>query len=419
MADPLPSVISGALKRPFAEQVAYFRGKLGDLVPTSKWDDIAKSAHDRSFMVAGAVKADLLSDLAAAVDRSISEGKSLEAFRGDFMTIVERNGWGGFTGDESAARRAWRTRIIYTTNATTSYNAGRHAQLEEAGFPLLVYRHNDTSRNPRPQHLAWNGLTLPADDPFWATHQPQNGWGCKCYVVGARSDSGARRLGGNPDKALPDDWDAIDPKTGEQVGIDKGWGYAPGASVSKEVRQMAEKTLQWDYQLAKAYMQGVPDSRRDALSRAYRSLPSVADDVRRYAQRALNATGKVEVQPYRTMGLLTADDAARVAELTGKNVALFDYAVDQYAPRHIFGEHADEKTEAMRGQRAVTADDYARMPLILNGPDRIWADGEEIVFEKNFGPERQLLVFSPLAKRKMLNLKSMRIISKKSPRSTS
>lgn len=29
-----------ALKRPFAEQVAFFRGKLGNLVPTAKWDEL-------------------------------------------------------------------------------------------------------------------------------------------------------------------------------------------------------------------------------------------------------------------------------------------------------------------------------------------------------------------------------------------
>ena len=49
-----------ALRRPFAEQVAFFRGKLGNLVPTATWRDLWKSQHDRAFMVAGAAKADLL-----------------------------------------------------------------------------------------------------------------------------------------------------------------------------------------------------------------------------------------------------------------------------------------------------------------------------------------------------------------------
>lgn len=227
-----PSVVSGALKRPFAEQVAYFRGKLGNLVPTAAWDDITTTAHDRAFMVAGAAQKDLLEDLAAVVDRTIADGKGLEWFRKEFMAITERRGWRGYTGDESAARRAWRTRIIYTTNATTSYNAGREAQIVGGGYTLKIYHHNDSVQNPRPEHLAWDGITLPVEDLFWATHSPQNGWGCKCYVSAARSERGARRLGGDPDKGRPADWDTIDPKTGAPVGIDKGWDYAPGASVA-------------------------------------------------------------------------------------------------------------------------------------------------------------------------------------------
>jgi len=237
-----PSVITGAFKKPFAEQVAFFRGKMGNQVPTVRWDDISKSAHDRAFMVAGAQKADLLSDLAAAVDRSISEGKSLGSFRKDFRAITEKHGWHGWTGDESDARRAWRTRIIYTTNASTSYAAGRMAQLREGNYPFWVYRHNDSVTSPRPLHLAWNGLTLPSDALWWKTHYTPNGWGCHCYVLGARSDAGARRLGGDPDKKPDPAWNNTDPKTGGPVGIDKGWDYAPGDTVAETVSALAKKT---------------------------------------------------------------------------------------------------------------------------------------------------------------------------------
>ena len=281
----LPSVLSGIFKRPFAEQAAFFKAKLGTLVPTARWTDLAKSAHDRAFMVAGAAKADLLTDLAAAVDRSISEGKSLEAFRKDFMSIVQKNGWQGFTGDESAAKRAWRTRVIYQTNATTSYAAGRFAQLKEGGFTEWIYHHNDAVTHPRPQHLAWDGLTLPQDDPFWDAHYPPNGWGCQCFVSGSRSRSGAKRLGGDPQKPLPENWNTVDPKTGEPVGIDKGWGYAPGATVAAETAQMAQKMTAWDDRIAKAFLGEAPRDLQPGIARAYLALPSVADDVRRYAQK--------------------------------------------------------------------------------------------------------------------------------------
>ena len=188
-------------KQPFAEQVAFFRGKLADLVPTAHWDDLQGAAHDHSFMVAGAAKADLLTDLAAAVDRSLSEGQSLEAFRKDFLKTINQRGWSGFTGDDSPARRAWRTRIIYTTNASTSYHAGRFAQLQAGGFAFWVYHHNDSVTHPRPLHVSWNGITLPPGHPFWRTHYTPNGWGCRCFVTGSRQ--------AGTDVPLPEGWDSI------------------------------------------------------------------------------------------------------------------------------------------------------------------------------------------------------------------
>ena len=117
--------MSGPYARPFPEQVAFFRNKLGNLVPTRRWDDMLGAAHDQGFMVAGAMQAELLTDLAAAVDKAISEGRGLEDFRKDFRAIVKRNGWTGWTGEGSVKGEAWRVKTILRTNAYTSYAAGR------------------------------------------------------------------------------------------------------------------------------------------------------------------------------------------------------------------------------------------------------------------------------------------------------
>ena len=232
--------VRATFRQPFKEQVAAFRLRLGDLVPTSRWDDISKAQHDRAFMVAGAVKADLLADLGAAVDKAISEGSGLEEFRRDFRQIVERNGWHGWTGEGTAKGEAWRTKVIYKTNMLTTMAAGRHAQLIDGNFKFWVYEHSGAA-HPRLDHLSWNGLILPSDHPFWATHYPPNGWGCGCRVRGARTLAGAIRVGGDPSKVLPDDWQAIDPRTGVPNGIGKGWDYAPGATVSHIVTALKPK----------------------------------------------------------------------------------------------------------------------------------------------------------------------------------
>lgn len=232
--------LAATFRRPFAEQVAAFRLRLGDLVPTARWDDIQRSAHDRAFMVAGAVKADLLSDLGRAVDQAITAGTGFEAFKRDFREIVQRHGWHGWTGEGTPGGEEWRMRVIYRTNMRVSYQAGRFAQLREGGFKYWVYRHGG-SHDPRPEHLALDGLILEADHPFWAVWFPPNGWGCSCRVFGARSRAGAIRLGGKPNVTLPANWNQRSPKTGTPEGIDKGWDYAPGASAADTILTFRDK----------------------------------------------------------------------------------------------------------------------------------------------------------------------------------
>lgn len=429
-----PSTVSGVLKRPFDEQVRFFRGKLGDLVPTERWDDIERGAHDRAFMVAGATKADLLADLAAAVDRAITEGKSIEAFRADFRAIVERRGWHGWTGEGTAAGEAWRTRVIYTTNMSASYAAGRYEQLREGGFDLWVYKHSG-SAEPRPQHLAWDGLTLPPDDPFWRTHGPKNGWGCECYVVGARSERGARRLGGDPEKQPPDGWDAIDPKTGAPVGIDRGWDYQPGRR-ARAIRGLAERLAPWDpkmqdlavamgeklnaswpYDLATAYMRGLPSATRDALVIAYRGLPSVATDTRRYAERILAGRAGVEVPETRTLGIATHADVAKIADAGGPDLTGYDFIVDRSVVNKVASDHGTD-AERLRGQRPVTAADYARLPELLGdyGDLRLGAkktrqtDLSVIEIRKRYGREEMVTIWEVRGRHRRIALKSMWVI---------
>jgi len=376
-----PSAASGEFRKPFAHQIAFFRGKLGNLVPTQRWDDLQGAAHDQAFMVAGAASADLLTDLAAAVDKAIAEGSGIEAFRQDFQAIVAKNGWAGWTGEGSVQGEAWRVKTILRTNAYTSYSAGRRAQLLDGNFPRWVYRHGD-SREPRPEHLSWNGWAGPPEHPFWAQHYPPSDWGCSCYVVGARSDASVRRLGGNPDKQLPPNWQSIDPRTGAPVGIGKGWDYAPGATVSDAVRAIAGKIGSWDYQVAKAFMGSLPQESVDALSDAYRALPSTADDVRRYAQRVFEPNPDLpELPPQRTLGMVRSDQAAEIAQQAARPIEGYDFSLDASAVGHVLRGHADDAAERSRGQRGVTAEDFTKLPQVLSTPASIQVSGTSSIGE--------------------------------------
>lgn len=354
-----PSAVSGVFGKPFAEQIAFFRNKLGNRVPTRRWDDLQGAAHDQAFMVAGAIEADLLTDLAAAVDKAISEGRGIDSFRKDFKAIVAKNGWTGWTGEGSVVGEAWRVKTILRTNAYTSYSAGRHAQLVAGEFAFWVYRHGD-SVEPRIVHLSWNGIALEPGHVFWVTHYPPSEWGCSCFAVGARSAAGVRRLGGDPDKKLPANWNKIDPKTGAPIGIGRGWNYAPGASVARTVNALADKVGKWDQGVAKAFLSSLPVEQADALSQAYRALPSTADDARRFAQAVADDREPLANPAVRTMGPVQSAVARDIEPLVEGALPALDYSMTQGAVRDVL---------AKRGGAAT--DDFAVLPLVLLAPDSV------------------------------------------------
>ncbi len=239
-----PPSLNVGFGTPFEAQIEFMRKKLR--LPTERWDDIQRSAHDRAFIVAGAAKADLLADLQQAMLVNGEQGLGVREFQKAFKNIVAKHGWTGWTGEGSAEGEAWRARIIYQTNMATSYAAGRRRQMTDPEYlrlrPYWRYIHSDGVAHPRPHHLAWHGLTLAHDHPFWQTHFAPNGWGCQCRLTTVSRKEGEASAGaglGDP----PDGWDVIDPKTGGPVGIDKGFDYAPGANVGASLRDLVDAKL--------------------------------------------------------------------------------------------------------------------------------------------------------------------------------
>lgn len=268
------------IRLPFAEQIAFLRDKLN--LPTERWTDIERAAHDRAFVVAGAMQADLLDDLHDAVDKAVAGESTLADFRRDFRQIIERRGWTDFTGDDRATQGpqggrglAWRTRTIYQTNIASSYAAGRWRQLNDPALlaerPYWRYVHSDFVANPRPQHKAWGDsrLTLRHDHPFWETHFPPNGWGCKCTVRAVRAPEHGDAT------APPAGWDTRDTK-GRPPGVDKGWDYAPGAGVDAPLRSLVQDKLIH-----------YPDAIGRALSRDVTRFISARADLAEFAREAL------------------------------------------------------------------------------------------------------------------------------------
>lgn len=297
---PGKDAAGNAISNPFPEQLEFFRRKLN--LPTDRYDDILKAAHDRAFIVAGAANADLLNDLRQAVDRAIETGAGYDAFRKEFNAIVRKHGWTGWTGEGSAAGQAWRTRVIYQTNMATSYAAGRWQQLKSQNMlatrPYWKYVHADGVLHPRPLHVSWDGMVLPHDHPFWDTHFPPNGWGCHCRVVAVSAKEYAKAQAEGRAEP-PEGWDTIDPKTMAPVGIDKGWDYAPGANTARPMKDFIDqKLINLSSPVGAAMNQALLPVLRKERDAAYQSFLGevFADPVKRGRQSIIGALDPATVR---------------------------------------------------------------------------------------------------------------------------
>lgn len=386
--------LDGAFGSPFAEQVAFFRQKIG--LPSERWNSIYGAAHDRAFIVAGALKADLVNDLQAAVGKAIEEGTGIGEFRKSFRGIVQKHGWTGWAGEGSKDGFNWRTRVIYQTNVTQSYNAGRWAQLNDPDLvkaaPYLTYRHNDGVRNPRKQHLAWNGLTLPREHDFWKTHSPQNGWGCKCYLVASTRTEyeAAVRNGRGPDAA---------PAKGDINGIDPGFAYNPGANLDVPLRQLVQdKMINYPPAISKALS-------RD-INRHINAHTGVADFVHRVLDDKQDET---------TLWLGFVEDAAAVSAVASRDVSGYFVTLPADAPRHAVQSHGWDGGK----QRPPVPEDFDRILDVLNQPDMLETGVinkglNTVVATKRIGDEVYRCVYQvrPGKKNRALSLLSLAIKKK-------
>lgn len=247
------------------EVLEYFRGKR--LQPAFSWQDVWGEEHACAFMVSKATELELVTLFQRSIDTAITKGQGLETWSKALIPELARLGWAGPrlvedpTGqlparvvDFTSPRRL---ATIFHSNVASAHSAGewQQAQRTKADLPYILYEHT-TAKDPRPEHLGWVGIILHVDDPWWKTHWPPNGWGCKCMVSQITAREAERLLGRPPGdggpvyrSTPPDDGPPrtfINKRTGEvtevPAGIDPGWATNPGLSrVRTLVNRLSEQ----------------------------------------------------------------------------------------------------------------------------------------------------------------------------------
>lgn len=211
------------------EALDYIRNK--KLKHSFNWHEIYADEHQHAFTVAKVMEADLLSAIYQKVDKAINDGESFYKFKKNLINQLGKSGWGNFkqkdekTGEVITRLSDSRLRKIYHTNTAQAYHAGAWQRFERSkeNLPYLQYKLGPSVRH-REAHVQFKDLILKVDDPFWDTHMPMNGWGCKCWVK-QLTEKQAQSMGiSQSPKIEYHEW--LNPSTGEIKRIPKG--ISPG-----------------------------------------------------------------------------------------------------------------------------------------------------------------------------------------------
>lgn len=205
--------------------------------------------------MAKAMQLDILRDIRAGVDDALANGTTFADFRRNLKPLLVQKGWWGkaemtdpATGEAKAVQlgSTRRLKTIYDTNLRTAHAEGQweRIQASKASFPYLQYSGNN-SEHARLQHAAWDGLILPADDPFYQAHMPVKAWGCKCRVIQMSQGMLDRRGLSVGETPVVPQYTYINKRSGEvqkiPQGVDPAFHYPPGGRQQSLDKMLAEK----------------------------------------------------------------------------------------------------------------------------------------------------------------------------------
>lgn len=202
---------------PPKEAIDFFKKK--KIKPSFNYTDVWREEHKLAFTVAKMIELDLLQDVKDSIEDSLKSGTPFNEWSENIKQTFDKSGW----TDYGNKNEEFRLQIIYETNMRMAYSAGQWKRIEEskALLPNLMYVLGP-SKVHREEHETFEHLILPVDDPFWDTHMPPNGFGCKCGVI-AMTPEDTKEWGGVGES--PKDL---------SIGVDDGFDYNPGKDGMRE-----------------------------------------------------------------------------------------------------------------------------------------------------------------------------------------
>lgn len=320
------------------------------LKTTVRWSEMMHEQHAVAFTVAKIAKLDLLRSVQSSLDGVIRNGGTFEAWKADLLPELRKAGWWGrvqnkaLTGtDEPIIVNERRLRTIFDMNTRMSLASGhwQRIQRQKKQLPYLRYLPS-TSEHKRPLHKEWYGVILPVDHPWWQTHFPPNGWGCKCHFEQV-SEARMKRMGWTvtPDNEIPDGPPRLFTTAGGETisvpaDIDPGFSYNPGTAT---LRAVADKTT-------RSLVLATGNGLTEAADKTLREI--IADPAFDQFLASPASSFPVALLNPQQQNLISAKSPVVVL------------------PEIVYRKQRGEKPEISRGHPELTADDYRLLPDIIN-----------------------------------------------------
>lgn len=370
---------------PPAEAIAFFEAK-GFRI---SWDhrDMLGEEHAANFTVAKAATLDILSTIKADLDKVLAEGMTFRTWQAGLEPKLRDLGWWGQqlainpdTGREELVQLGSprRLRTIYDTNISMAMAAGKWSRIERlaAARPYLRYVAVMDKRT-RDDHRQWHGTILPWDHPWWQTHYPPCGWGCRCTVM-QLSERDLQRRGWKVSPKPSEEtrlW--INGRTGERhqvpVGIDPGFDYNVGTAGRRvaALRSFLSKVGGSNAELGAAIAAQVRPGAEPLFQRDFARWFDAIDPARPRGERRIIGALSPSV---------VADAAARNITLPNAAITVSDAEI-----AHMLRD-AKAKPKDNKPTRALDRASVRDMPAILAAPQAVLFDRDDPAYLYVFQP---------------------------------
>jgi SPP1 gp7 family putative phage head morphogenesis protein len=182
-------------------------------VPATKLDSLRAEYDAEAVCVVNKTTATIEKKLQAAFLKATEEGMHVKEGRKLLAKAFEAAG--------IVPNNSFTVEAVFRTQTQLAYGAGQWNADQDPDIQEILWGYKYVTvadDRVRPEHVGFDGVTLPKDDSFWQTNWPPNGWCCRCSAISIFEE---RKIIQPPDVVKVDGREVVPT-------ADKGFQFNPG-----------------------------------------------------------------------------------------------------------------------------------------------------------------------------------------------